>query len=46
MDECNKVLRLEEEAEKTHAEHDHLWKELHAEVKVSANDQTTLVEHG
>lgn len=28
IDECGKLLLLEEEAEKTCVEYDHLWKEL------------------
>lgn len=43
--ERNKVLQLEEEAEKTRAECDHLWKELQVEAKGSVNGQTTLAEH-
>jgi hypothetical protein len=33
--EHSKVLWLEGEVEKVHAECDHLWKELQAEAKVS-----------
>lgn len=42
--ELGKALQFEEDAGKLHAERDHLWCELRAESKVSAENQAALEE--
>jgi hypothetical protein len=46
MNERGKVLVLEVEMEKVHAECDRLWHELQVEAKVSEAGRTALAESG